>query len=212
MSLKGKLIIGCSALLLGLGIRSADAQSNLIVNGGFESGNFAGWTVTGNPSYSQVANFSWGYDHPNSGSDYAMLGSFGTLSYLSQSVATVAGTSYTLSFYLASDGAQTNEFLVNAGGDVLMDQVDLPSSNYTEYTYGFQATGSTTNIEFGSRDDPGYLLLDDVTLVDPPSNNGFVIDPASAVPLPAPFWMTLLPMALLGGLGWRKRQLALAAC
>jgi hypothetical protein len=39
----------------------------------------------------------------------------------------------------------------------------LPTS-YTQYTATFTATGTTTNISFALRDDPGYLSLDNVTL------------------------------------------------
>lgn len=180
----------------------------MIVNGGFETGNFSGWTVSGNPSYSQVGNFNWGYDHAHSGSDYAMLGSYGSLSYLSQTLATVPSGNYDLSFYLASDGGMTNEFSVDVGGVQLFDQINLPASNYTLYNFDFVANSSSTTVAFGSRDDPGYLLLDDVSVVDPPGDSN-LLPTGTGAPLPAPFWMALAPMALMLGAAWRMKHSAL---
>jgi len=162
----------------------AHAQ-NLITNGSFETGNFSSWTVSGDPDYSKVVDFSYGYFHPEDGKDYAMLGSIGSESYLSQTVPTNPGSNYDISFYLASDGGANNQLSVEAGSNVLLDLSNIPASNYTLYSEDFVATSSATTIAIGTEDDPGYLLLDNVNMVDPPL----------AAPLPSPLVMSGLLIA-----------------
>jgi hypothetical protein len=79
--------------LLGLsGICSAAS----ILNGGFETGSFSDWTLSGDSTYTNVESI-----HPNSGSDEAHIGAFGDNGYgfISQTIATTPGAIYTLSFW-----------------------------------------------------------------------------------------------------------------
>jgi Protein of unknown function (DUF642) len=178
-------------LVIGLGLSQSARAQNLITNGGFETGNFSGWTVTGDPDYSKVVGFSYGYFHPESGKYYAMLGSVGSESYLSQTVPTTPGGNYDVSFDLASDGGANNQLSVEAGSDMLLDVSNIPASGYTLYSEDFVATASATTISIGTEDDPGYLLLDNVSVVDPP-----------AAPLPSPLIMSGLLIA--GWAGFRR--------
>jgi hypothetical protein len=196
---KSSLSLAGFALLAIAGGAKAD-NVNLITNGGFETGNFSGWTLTGVPSYSLVAGFTAGADAPHSGKYYAMLGSFGSLSYLSQTVPTTVGADYDLTFYLASDGGTPSEFSATVGGTTLFDEVDPAKSGYVEYSLPYTATSDATTIQFGDRDDPGYLLLDDVSFVDPPSI------PAAPVPLPSSLWLGSLAMLAMAGTSWMGRR------
>lgn len=184
--LTGIIALGC--------LRSAQAQSggNLIVNGGFETGSFSGWSVTGETGYADVTRLSHGYFQPDSGTYYAMLGSMGAESDLSQNIATSVGSDYAFAFDLASDGGLTNQLTVSAGSDVLLNLSDIPVSGYTLYTGSFIADSADTTFSIGTRDDPGYLLLDNVVLTDP------VITASAVVPLPSSVWMSgLLFVAFL---------------
>ena len=103
---------------------------------------------------------------PHSGSYEAALGAVGSLSYLSQTLATTAGTSYLLSFWLNSpDGQTPNEFQVSWNGTTLFDETDLPAIGWTNLQFVVTATGTSTVLQFGAQDDPSYLALDDVSVV-----------------------------------------------
>jgi hypothetical protein len=182
--------------------KAGQVMPNLITNGGFETGGFSGWTVSGNADgESLVTDFTTKTYYAHSGSYYAMLGSFGSLSDLSQTVATVPNSYYALSYYLASDGGDPSQFIVTENGAQLADLTDLPKSGYVEYTEDFFASSAQTTISFASRDDPGYLLLDDVSLVDPPS---------PAVPLPSTGVAAGVMLGVAGSFGlwrWRKQSI-----
>jgi PEP-CTERM motif-containing protein len=66
------------------------------------------------------------------------------------------------------------------------------SDVYIEYQTAVLAASASTKLEFLGRDDPGYVLLDDVSV-------------STTVPLPASGWLML---SALGGLGFvgRKRR------
>jgi transposase-like protein len=73
------------------------ATADMVINGGFETGDFTGWALSGNTDYTGVTT---GIAH--SGEYAAYFGPDGSLGYLSQSLATTVGTRYELSFFLAS--------------------------------------------------------------------------------------------------------------
>jgi hypothetical protein len=134
------------------------ANADLVVNGGFETGDFTGWTRAGNPGFTFVTTFN-----PNSGNFAAALGPVGSPGYLGQLLATTPGTAYTVSFALASDGLTPSMFQATFGGTTLLSLTDLPAtSGYTTYTFSVTATSPLTPLTFAFRNDPGYLRLDDV--------------------------------------------------
>ena len=90
--------IFCAAALLC--IVAWNAQANLVTNGGFETGNFSGWTHTDPSGFDNVGSDPL---FANSGTYHANLGASPNSGHLSQSLTTVAGNFYTLSFYLAND-------------------------------------------------------------------------------------------------------------
>jgi uncharacterized protein YhjY with autotransporter beta-barrel domain len=133
--------------------------SNLVVNGGFETGNESGFTETG--GYTGVE--SEGGAH--TGTYYLSSGPVGGLGYTNQTLNTVAGQQYHFSLFLASDGDTTNQLQINFNGVTLYSQVNLPRQDYMGYSYVVTATGASTLLSIGLRDDPGYLSLDDISVI-----------------------------------------------
>ena len=92
------------------------------------------------------------------------------LAFLSQNVPTFAGQSYLLSLWMDSpDGENPNEFSVSWNGNTIFDQVNLPKLGWTNLQFIVTATGSTTALQFGARNDPSYLALDDVSMTPIPA-------------------------------------------
>jgi hypothetical protein len=145
------------------------ARADIVTNGGFETGDFSGWTQSGNTDFTGVTT---GIAH--SGDFAADLGPDGSLGYLSQTLATTAGTTYQLTFFLASDGQVPNEFQVTLGGTV-WDQADVPSFGYVSESLTVTATASTTLLQFGFQNDNGSFALDDVSVNSVPEPGSLML-------------------------------------
>jgi outer membrane autotransporter protein len=140
-------------------------SGNLVVNGGFETGDLTGWSYSGFTFISGGGYSNASFPGPHSGNYYLSDGSSGGLGYISQNLATVTGTRYILNYYMASDGYTPNEFKTVVGATTLFDQTNIPLHGYTQSGYIFTATSASTLLQFGLRDDPGALSLDDVAVV-----------------------------------------------
>jgi VPDSG-CTERM motif len=151
------------------------AKANLITNGGFEDGNFTGWTASGEGG---VFGTSGGIA-PHSGNFQAVF--TGGVSALTQSVATTPGASYTIDFFLASGVALPNSFLVSWGGSTIFSLQDQSGPmGYTEYTFTETASTASTLLHFGFVEAEGGWFLDDVSVN--PAGVG-VPDAGSTLPL-----------------------------
>ena len=85
-----------------------------------------------------------------------------------------ANQPYLLSLWLNSPtvrgGNTPNEFSVSWNGNTLFDQMNIPSIiGWTNLQFIVVATGSSTVLQFGERDDPWYLGLDDVSVTPIPA-------------------------------------------
>jgi hypothetical protein len=149
--------------------------TGLPINGGFETGDFTGWTLNGDASpYDYVDNGSTTSITPHSGTYFAALGESGFLAYLSQDLPTVAGQRYLLSLWLrnslAGSVSNPNEFSVSWNGSTLYDKTNLPLiTTWTNLLFTVAATSTTTTLQFGGRNDNSYLGLDDVNVVPIPA-------------------------------------------
>jgi hypothetical protein len=152
-------------------LQSTNPGPNLVQNPGFETGDFTGWTVN-----SQFSGVDTEPALAHSGNDSAFFGQQGSLGTLSQALplATTPGTTYSFSFWYASDGGTPNELSATIGGTTVFDQTDIPSTfipanasqhGYVQFTTTFTATSTSTPLVFGVRDDPGFIFLDDVSVI-----------------------------------------------
>jgi PKD repeat protein len=110
---------------------SVASYLGLVFNGGFERGDFSGWTLdalTGQYDLVDTFNQSSEGMQPHTGSYFARLGQINSPGFLSQTLPTTAGGQYLLSFWLNSpDGSTPNSFLASWNGNTLFAQSNLPA-------------------------------------------------------------------------------------
>jgi hypothetical protein len=183
-----------------LAASGAQSATNLLTNGSFETGDFTGWTLVADTSFTGVlhtgASFAGRIYNAEDGSYFASLGEPGDDGTLSQTFADVAGKTYESSFYFASDGNTPNDFGVTGpGGLSLPTETDVGVQSYFFLAGSFVGSGSDT-ITFNFRNDPGLLSLDNVQVF--------------AVPEPATWAMMLVGIGGLGAVLRSRRKAMLA--
>jgi hypothetical protein len=186
------VVLGVVGLAVAFGVAApGPASANLVTNGGFETGDFSGWTVSGHDTGNMYVDDS----DPHSGIYAANLGSVGGLGFLTQNLPTTAGQTYNLTYWLALDSeCCPNEFQVSWNGTVLLDTQYDQGFSYQEFTFdNLLAPGSSTPLQFGAREDPEYFHLDDVSAVP------------SGVPEPGTFVLLGSVLPGLAGLAMRRR-------
>src|ERR1035437_6021329 len=141
---------------------------SLVQNGGFETGDFTGWTLNGDAGNFNYVDSSGSFVAPHSGTYCALLGESGFLAYLSQTLPTAAGQKYLISLWLNNplkgSPSNPNEFSVSWNGSTLYDKVNVAKIGWTNMQFVVKVTGSSTVLQIGGRDDNYYLGLDDVTV------------------------------------------------
>lgn len=158
------------AIAVGFALTITAVNAEIVLNGGFETGDFTNWTVvdtSGNTFVDNGSNYTGIV--PHSGAYYAALGPVGSLGSLSQTLTTDIGQSYLLSLWLNSpDGDTPNEFLVNWNGSTIFDQTNMPATGWRNLQFVVTATGTNTLLQFQSRNDPSFFGLDDVSVLPTP--------------------------------------------
>lgn len=183
-------ILGLGMLLVGSSASMTHA-AELVTNGGFETGSFSGWTQIGDTDFTGVDIVT-----PHTGTYAASLAPDGALGFLSQTLATLPQQTYALSFFLQNEDTNyagaSNQFEVLAGGNTLFSQTNLSTVPYIQYAFNFVATGNSTELTFGFRNNLSYFALDDVSV--------------AAVPEPSSI-SGILALSALGTASLLKRQL-----
>jgi len=191
--MNARMLLLWPAVLVALSGLTTAAYGDLVVNGGFETGDFSGWTVSPSAMGGTYAVDNTGtYSH--SGTCAAALGPYGADGFLSQSIPTTAGQQYQLTYWLANipdagGSVWNNDFEVSWGGAEIMASAILNAGPFSYTKYSFVVTGAagSTPLSFGLRQDAKFFALDDVSVV-----------------LPEPATLSLLA---LGGLAMiRKRR------
>jgi carbohydrate binding protein with CBM4/9 domain/PEP-CTERM motif-containing protein len=183
-------ITAVGSLVLACGVATT-ASAQLVTNGGFETGDFSGWTTFGNFEFSGVSSL------PHSGNFGAFFGPVGAVGGISQNIATNPGQSYTFSFWLAGGGDPVNSVEADWDGSTVFGVSDAFFPGFTQETFTKLASSSLTNISFSFQNDPQFWILDDVSVT-------------SASVTPEPGTMGLMATGLVGmiGAGYRRKRRA----
>jgi len=144
--------------------------TQLVTNGGFETGNFNGWTLAGFAADElNVVTGTAGRTLVHGGTKSGQFGP-GGIGTVTQTLNTTPGATYNLDFWLANPiGGTGTEWLVKVGAHggtlaTLTDVKNAPSFNYTHYGFTFTATSTQTDLQFGFKHPPDWFYLDDVSV------------------------------------------------
>lgn len=190
MKVIAKGIASAAVLLATSGIATA---SEYLTNGGFETGDLAGWTRTGASPFEGVTPSASGF-YPSQGGNFHYEAGNSSVETLSQTFSDVAGQTLLISGWVTGNGTGDVQFVFD--GITHADAQD-PVAPYTQYSFNVTATGNDT---FGINyvDAPSFLAFDSFS----------VTNVTSAVPEPSTWAMMILGFCGVGFMAYRKKQQA----
>jgi hypothetical protein len=142
---------------------------NLVTNGSFEN-----TTTVAGSGFTASGFFGEGFDFlidPNpadaeAGSHSFAGGAIGAQGFLTQTIATTAGTTYNIHFWIAnlSGFADGTAISVLWNGQQVYSNTDILGFGYNEIVIDPVATGALTTLSFGLQDDGFVLNLDNISV------------------------------------------------
>jgi hypothetical protein len=169
---------------------------NLVINGGFETHDFTGWTQTNADPFNSAVICGGG--GALGSSCFAEFGLDSSVIGISQNLTTIPGASYVVDFWFFHFSGTPSSFVATFDGNTLLSLTNPTTAPFTEFSFVVTAAGTTATLAFAFHDDPGVLLLDEVSV--------------SQTPIPAALPLFVSGLGALGLIGWRrKKKAALAA-
>lgn len=175
----------------------AASATELVVNGGFESGNLSGWTEFGLTGFPSVSSGFFNGENIERSGVYGLL--IGPPDFpggaIEQIISASIGDVVTVSFWLHTDGSLPNYFRADFGGTTLMTVSNQATTQlYTQFTFSnISVTSNNPLLSFWFYHGSGFYYLDDVSVqLDGP-----------VIPLPTGAG---LAAAGLGLIGLRRRR------
>ena len=204
-------LIGTLIFALSFFTTGVSAQ-NLVTNPGFEAGS-GGWSTS-----------SWGigaWAPTHAGTNAAATGCIGapcmntgTGASISQTVATVAGTTYTVSLWYRTNVGNPTELqvlfgtapLTNGGagtctGNCIIQTTTNTGGTWVQLTATATATSASTLLQILGRHDPAGIFIDDISVM-----SNAPVSPASIPTLSEWAMFALSAIIALLGLAWSSRM------
>ncbi|MBL0870852.1 MAG: hypothetical protein IBJ18_09785 [Phycisphaerales bacterium] len=158
-----------ASMVIALGVMTASsaARAELVINGGFETG--AAWLLIGGGPF---PNFGYTAAQAHTGSrSFEFANALARDDTIRQTLATTAGTSYTLSFWLFNSQQGNDHLRVSWEGGLVIDllPVNIPLNTWTQFTYTVTASLTGSELRFAGYDVPDRIRLDDVSVVAVPT-------------------------------------------
>ena len=166
----GGLVLTCLAIgTASAGPIGKEFGPNLVTNGGFENTSIiagSGWT----PTAFIAEGFDYLIDTTASdafrGSNSFAGGGIGAPGFISQTIATHAGSNYNIHLWIAnfSGFADGTAIQVLWDGKVVYSETDILASGYREIVIDPMATGVFTTLSIGLQDDSFFLNIDNISV------------------------------------------------
>lgn len=181
-----RLLGAAIAAIFAVGAANAGAGPNLVANGGFETGDFTGWTTFGSAN-DLLHNIGVDDHMPQSGTYGAWFGPEKPAG-ISQALATAAGQSYLVSFWTASEADILGNTIPNSaqfgwGNTTPWSVTNANVSGYVQHSFNLTASSASTQLTFTFTNIPGFWDLDNVSV--------------TAVPEPSSWAMALAGIAVV---------------
>jgi len=148
---------------------------SMVENGGFETGDFTGWTLMGDTiTWNAICNVvATAADFPgvvHSGNFGAFLHQSWPPATLAQTLATVPGQLYQVSFWLDNpECGSGQQFSAYWDGTELLNLCEPPAFAWSNFQWVVLAQDTNAAVEFVAENDSQYFGFDDVTVTPVPT-------------------------------------------
>jgi hypothetical protein len=154
-----------SGMMLSTTPSAEGGGSVTLINGGFETGDWTGWTPENDSNSGMFQNYS---SHSGAYSAELSAPSYSPVS-ISQTISTTIGQHYALSFWAKRASYTPCQITLDWEGSTGTQPLTISDSTglgtgYTQYNYIVGATNSSTVLKFSAIDLGDFIDLDDITM------------------------------------------------